>query len=655
MKKSANRFRFVIRHALVALLCFVGLLLALVAIRNAAAQGQSPGTPVVQSIYRGLAPVVKFDISPPLRDMPMVVGPGQLRENEDRDILPWKTRFAPEIDPVVQGVMGGKDMSGGAEIPAPIITFNAQGNPAGVVPPDPNGTVGPNHVVTMVNLTFQIFDKNGNSLLGPTNNNTLWSGFGGDCQTDNSGDPVVLYDKAADRWLFSQFTASGPTYFECVAISTTNDPTGSFFRYSIATGNNFPDYPKAGVWPDAYYFSTREFTNGTVFAGVGAYALNRAQALAGNPNPQIISFLTPPVGLGANVGDGLLPSDWDGPTAPPVGSPNFFLGSQDNNGPYGAPFDALNLYRFHADFTNPPNSTFTLAATIPTAPFNSILGLCGGTRACIPQPATAVKIDHLGYRQRPLFRLAYRNFGDHEAMVTNQSVSAGNGPNGEVSGIRWWEIRNPNGAPVIFQEGTYAPGLTDGIHRWMGSIAMDNQGNIAMGYSAANGANPAVFPSVSYTGRLAGDPLGTLPQGEGTIIAGTGSQTSSFNRWGDYTSLSIDPTDDQTFWHVNEWVPTTSVSGWVIRVGSFKIATGAQTITLTARQRVKNGKNQVQLTWAPADGGSVNVLRNSVVIQTTADDGKTNDSLGTMTGTFTYQVCETDSGDCSNEAQVTFP
>lgn len=184
---------------------------------------------------------------------------------------------------------------------------------------------------------------------------------------------------------------------------------------------------------------------------------------------------------------------------------------------------------------------------------------------------------------------------------------------------------------------------------------MDNQGNIAMGYSAANGANPAVFPSVSYTGRLAGDPLGTLPQGEGTIIAGTGSQTSSFNRWGDYTSLSIDPTDDQTFWHVNEWVPTTSVSGWVIRVGSFKIATGAQTITLTARQRVKNGKNQVQLTWAPADGGSVNVLRNSVVIQTTADDGKTNDSLGTMTGTFTYQVCETDSGDCSNEVQVIFP
>jgi hypothetical protein len=618
------------------------------------AQGQSSDAPTVKGVYRGVLKVVKFDVSPPLRDMQPVLGPGQIKENEDREILPWKVRFAPEIDPVVQTTVGGKEMTGG-EIPPPIVTFNAQGNPAGVVPPDPNGTVGPNHVVTMVNLTFQIFDKTGHSLLGPTNNNTIWSGFGGDCQTDNSGDPVVIYDRAVDRWMFSQFTASGPTYFECVAISTTNDPTGSFFRYSIATGNNFPDYPKAGVWPDAYYFSTREFTNGTIFAGVGAYALNRAQALAGNPNPQIISFLTPPIGLGANVGDGLLPSDWDGPTPPPAGSPNFYLGSQDNNGPYGATSDALNLYRFHADFANPPSSTFTLAATIPTAPFNSILGLCGGGRACIPQPNTTVKIDHLGYRQRPLFRLAYRNFGDHEAMVTNQSVSAGNGPNGEVSGIRWWEIRNPNGAPVIFQEGTYAPGLTDGIHRWMGSIAMDNQGNIAMGYSASNGSNPAVFPSVRYTGRLVNDPPGQMTLGEADIITGTGSQTSGFNRWGDYTSLSLDPTDDQTFWHVNEWVPTTSVSGWVIRVGSFKIASTSQNITLNAKVQNKGNKHRVQLKWSPADGGTINILRDGNIVQTVPDTGKATNNLGQMTGTFTYQVCETDSGDCSNEVDVTVP
>jgi hypothetical protein len=634
------------------LCCLLGLGLAFFAVLKTAAQGQSSNPPAVQGVYRGLAPVVKFDISPPLRDMPMIVGPGELRENEDRDILPWKSRFAPELDPVVQSSIGGKEMSGGSEISPPIITFNGQPNVNGVVPPDPNGTVGPNHIVTMVNLTFQIFDKSGNSLLGPTNNNTLWSGFGGDCQTDNSGDPVALYDRAADRWILSQFTASGPTFFQCVAVSTTNDPTGSYFRYSISTGNNFPDYPKAGIWPDAYYFSTREFLNGATFVGAGAYALNRAQALAGNPNPQVISFLVAPVGGGANVGDGLLPSDMDGATLPPVGRPNFYLGSQDNNGPYGAPFDALNLYRFHADFVTPTNSTFTLAATVPTAPFNSILGLCNGGRACIPQPGTAVKIDHLGYRQRPLFRLAYRNFGDHESLVTNQSVSAGNGPNGEVSGIRWWEIRGPNGTPTIFQEGTYAPGLTDGIHRWMGSIAMDDQGNIAMGYSASNGSNPAVFPSVRYTGRLANDPPGLMTLGEADIVTGTGSQTSSFFRWGDYTSLSLDPTDDQTFWHVNEWVPVTSVSGWVIRVGAFKIATGAQTITLQARPKQRNGKTQVNLKWSPADGGNINVLRDGVIVQTTPDDGNTKDNLGTQTGTFTYQVCETDSGDCSNEVVV---
>jgi hypothetical protein len=597
MKKSTNRFGFVNPRTLLALLCCVGLVLAFFATRKAAAQGQSPGTPVIQGVYRGLSPVVKFDISPPLREMRVILpGPGQLRENEDREIVPLKVRFAPEWDPVVQATVGGRDIpggiSGGVEIPGPIVTFNGQTNTSGVDPPDPNGAVGPNHIVTMCNLSFQIFNKAGTSVFGPAANNTLWAGFGGSCQTSNSGDPVVLYDRAADRWLLSQFTATSAPFLNCVAISTTSDPTGSYFRYAFKTGTtgaNFPDYPKYGVWPDAYYLSTREFAGlAGSFQGVGAYALNRAQMLAGNPTPQVVSFLVPPVGLGANVGDGLLPSDLDGPTPPPPGSPNYFLGSQDNNGPYGAPSDALNLYKFHVDFATPPNSTFMLTNTIPVAAFNSILGLCGGTRACIPQPGTTSKIDHLGYRQRPLFRLAYRNFGTHESLVTNQSVSGGTGPNGEVSGIRWWELRSPNSSPVIFQQGTYAPGITDGIHRWMGSIAMDAQGNIALGYSASNGSNPAVFPSVSYTGRLATDPLGTLPLGEGSIITGTGSLTTTLNRWGDYTSLVTDPVDDMTFWYVNEWVPATSSVGWQLRIGSFKLASASVNL-VSAASRLTHG------------------------------------------------------------------
>ena len=327
------------------------------------------------------------------------------------------------------------------------------------------------------------------------------------------------------------------------------------------------------MWPDAYYFSTREFAGGSTFVGVGAYALDRAQALVGNPNPTIVSFLAPPSPAYV-VGDGLLPSDLDGVTPPPVGSPNYFVGSEDNNGPLGAPQDALTLWKFHYDPVTPGNSSFMLTNTLPTQPFNSILGLCGGSRNCIPQPGTANRIDHLGYRQRPLFRLAYRNFGTHESLVTNQSVSAGTGPNGEVSGIRWWELRSPNSSPVIFQEGTYAPGLTDGIHRWMGSIAMNSLGDIALGFSASNATNPSVFPSVFYTARHDGDPPGQMTLGEGSIINGTGSQTGGGNRWGDYTAIVPDPSDDTTFWYINEYVPTTSASGWRLRIGAFNLGGG---------------------------------------------------------------------------------
>ena len=577
-KKSASQSAFFkLRLVLGVLLCFAGITIVLLAQpRSPSAQSRN-SQPIVQAQFRGVLPVVKFDISPPLRDMKPLPAKGcTLRENEDREIMPpLAAPLGPVVpDPVVQRVLGK------IGIPGPIISFDGNSNMCGCVPPDPNGAVGPNHVVTMSNLHFQIFNKAGQSLFGPAANNTLWSGFGGDCQTDNSGDPVVLYDQLADRWLLAQFTASGPTYFECVAVSQTNDPTGAYFRYAIATGNNFPDYPKAGMWPDAYYFSTREF-NGP-FVGVGAYALDRAQALAGNPNPTIVGFLAPPTPLYV-VGDGLLPSDLDGQTLPPNGSPNFFVGSQDDNGGYGAPNDALNLWKFHYDPVTPGNSTFMLTNTLPTQPFNSILNAtCTSTRACIPQPGTTTLIDHLGYRQRPLFRLAYRNFGSHESLVTNQSVNAGTGPNGAVSGIRWWELRDPNGSPVIFQEGTYAPGLTDGIHRWMGSIAMNSLGDIALGFSASNDTNPSVFPSVFYTARHDGDPPGQMTLGEGSIINGTGSQTTALHRWGDYSAIDIDPTDDTTFWYISEYVPTTSSIGWRLRIGAFNLAGGGVSATPTA-------------------------------------------------------------------------
>ncbi len=571
-KKSASQSAFFKLRVLIAVfLSFAAITLVLFAFGKASAQQNPPAQNphVITAQYRGVMPVVKFDISPPLRYMaPLPIIGCPLREDEDR--LLAHLPLGPVVpDPVVQRVLGK------IGIPGPIISFDGNSNMCGCVPPDPNGAVGPNHVMETSNVHFQIFDKNGTSVFGPVANATLWQGFGGTCESASFTDPVVLYDQLADRWLLSQFNQDGPPFFECVALSQTNDPTGSYFRWAISTGNNLPDYPKAGMWPDAYYFSTREFDTGGNFAGVGAYALNREEALNGDPNATVISFLAPPNPLYV-LGDGLLPSDLDGQTTPPPGSPNFYLGSQDDNGGYGAPSDALNLWKFHVDFDNPPNSSFTLTNTLPTEPFNSILSAtCLSTRSCIPQPGTTTKIDFLA-RQRPLFRLAYRNFGDHEALVTNQSVNAGPGPNGDVSGIRWYELRSPDNNPIIFQQGTYAPGLTDGIHRWMGSVAMNSLGDIALGYSASAGdtdPNPT-FPSVFYTARHDGDPPGVMTLGEGSIKDGTGSQTTGLHRWGDYTAMDIDPNDDTTFWYINEYVPTTSSIGWRLRIGAFNLAGG---------------------------------------------------------------------------------
>jgi hypothetical protein len=529
-----------------------------------AASGQA-ADPAVKGAYRGVVKAVHFDISPPLRSIKQLPMTVEDDEHEDERERPSGLEGAFGVQ-TPDGALQSK--VGAGEIPSPSAGFDTV-NGLGPNPPDSVGDVGPNHYVVMSNLRFAVFPKTGGApLLGPLNNNTLWAGFGGACQTENAGDPVVLHDQLADRWYLTQFTAAGPNFFICVAVSQTSDPTGSYFRYAFPTGVNFPDYPKFGVWPDAFYISTREFLPAGPFAGVGAYAVDRAQLIAGNPAATMISFLVPPGATPYNTGDGILPADLDGTTPPPAGSPSYWVGSMDQGGPYGAPQDALTLWKYVADFATPANSSFTLASTIPIAAYDTIYPCPGGGRRCIPQPpptASTQFLDILSYRQRPLHRLAYRNFGTHESLVTNQSVEAGPGP---MSGIRWWEIRSPNTTPVIFQEGTFAPGLTDGIHRWMGSIAMDRAGNMALGYSVSDATT--TFPGLRYTGRLVTDPAGQMPQGEGTFVNGVGLQTTTNNRWGDYSSMNIDPVDDCTFWFISEYYPVTSASGWMLRVGSFR-------------------------------------------------------------------------------------
>jgi hypothetical protein len=475
-------------------------------------------------------------------------------------------------------------MSPALAIPAPLLTFEGLSNQDNadifgfrVNPPDANGEVGPNHYVEMINLVFAVYDKNGNKLLGPVDTGTLWAGFAiPDC-TDPSGDPVVLYDQTTDRWILSQFTTRGP-FYNCVAVSQTGDPTGAYFRYAFITQPDpdlggttfFPDYPKYGVWSNSYILTTRDFGNVEGY-GISVYALEKNKMVNGEPNARAVQFFLDsnvvPINL---IGDGLLPADIDGIRRPIDGAPAPIVGTQDDGGPYGATFDALNIWELSVKWQANPVASLTLKVQLPVASFDSIFPCAPTSRDCLPQPGITNPnqyLDILSYRQRPTFRLGYRNFGTYESLVTNQSVEALPG----VAGARWYEIRRTGGTYSVFQQGTHAP--NDGVHRWMGSIAQDKKGNMALGYSVVNGTN--VFPGIRYTGRLKADPLGQMTLGEGTIINGTGVQTTANSRWGDYTDMTVDPTDDCTFWYVNEYYTAagqaSSAAGWQTRIASFKL------------------------------------------------------------------------------------
>jgi hypothetical protein len=291
----------------------------------------------------------------------------------------------------------------------------------------------------------------------------------------------------------------------------------------------------------------------------------------GDPNARAVQFFLDsdvvPLEL---IGDGLLPPDIDGKQKPKNEAPAPIVGTQDDGAGYGATFDALNIWELDVKWRSTPTASLELAAQLPTAAFDSIFPCAPTSRDCLPQPGItnpAQYLDILSYRQRPTWRLAYRNFKNYETLVTNQSVEALPG----VAGARWYEIRRVNGMYSIYQQGTYAP--NDGVHRWMGSAAQDKKGNIALGYSVVNGIT--VFPGIRYTGRLAGDPLGQMTLGEGVIMNGSGVQTTTNSRWGDYTTLNIDPKDDCTFWYVNEYYTAvgqaSSPAGWQTRIASFKL------------------------------------------------------------------------------------
>jgi hypothetical protein len=326
------------------------------------------------------------------------------------------------------------------------------------------------------------------------------------------------------------------------------------------------------VWTDSYILTTRDFGNGDpVFQyGISVYALEKSKMISGNPNARAVQWFLNSDDVPLNlIGDGLLPADIDGTRRPQAHVPAVVVGTQDDGAFYGAPFDALNVWEFDVQWNSKPDASLEFVGSLPTAAFDSIFPCAPGSRDCLPQPGIVNPLqylDILSYRQRPTFRLAYRNFGTYESLVTTQSVEAIPG----MAGMRWYELRRVDGVYSIHQQGTYAP--NDGVNRWMGSIAQDKDGNMALGYSVVNGTT--VFPGIRYTGRLAGDPPGQMPLGEGVIINGSGVQTTTNSRWGDYTDMTVDP-DNCTFWYVNEYYTAagqaSSPAGWQTRIASFKL------------------------------------------------------------------------------------
>lgn len=515
-----------------------------------------------------------FDISPPLRDM--------IQKNDPVLDNSWKEGIVknklnaithdqlmendqPVNDPVRQFYFG--------DITTDTTIQNFDGVTAnGSYPPDTDGDVGPDHYFQVVNVRYAIYNKNGVKLIGPSNNSTIFSGLP---NNSNDGDAIVLYDENADRWLFSQFSLpnypNGP-FYENVAISQTNDPTGSWYRYQF-TFSVMPDYPKLSVWNDGYYMTIRKFAAGSgAWIGPAAVAMDRAKMLAGDPTASMVMFDLP------SSSEGPLSADCDS-EFPAAGAPCpvCYLTSS-----------TVKLYDFTVNWATPTASTFVNTATIPISMFGTM-----GSGNTVTQKGTSQKLDAFS-RRGIMFRMPYRKFSTHSSMLLNTTVNSGG-----VAAIRWMELRYINNSWSLYQEGTYAPG--DGHHRWMGSIAMDVNGNIALGFSISSSN---MFPSIRYTGRLNGDPLGEMTIAEKGIINGGGSQTNSDGRWGDYSAMAADPSEPGKFWYTQEYYSMTSNSNWKTRIASFSFSNAFSTVASASPNPVCMGDSTTLTVNAYGGSGS---------------------------------------------------
>lgn len=500
---------------------------------------------------------------------------GHLNESNESEVYEEPTELLKNLLPDPIQSFGSSSFTGvvGANFDSVVA--------GGSAPPDTTMAVGPNHIIVWVNSRYTIHNKTGTVLLGPVNGNTLFTGVGGVCETTNRGDPILQYDRLADRWILSQFafnvSGGNPVspYLQCFAISQTNDPTGAYYRYTVTFSPTAPsglnDYGKLGVWTDAYYTSYNMFQGSPAGSnsGVALCASDRTKMLAGDPSATTLCSPIAFYGGGASF----LPADLDGTTLPTDTSQGGLFIRQN-------PTPSLNLIKLKPDFTAGTvtiNNGFGGAAgsfisvTIPAT-----LRSCNGTGGtCITQPGTANTLDTLG--SRLMYRAAYRNRGGTDSLVVAQSVDP-DGAGARGAAMRWYEIRSPFAAtPTLHQVSTFDEGGTG--DRWMGSIAMNKDGDMMMGYSIVNSATMAIpgvvppntKPSIALTGRRLADPVNTM-QSEQIVFTGSGSQTGTLTRWGDYTTIQTDPSDDQGFCFVGQYLPADGTFNWRSRVICAKFA-----------------------------------------------------------------------------------
>ncbi|MGZ8630605.1 MAG: hypothetical protein ACXWZF_06510 [Actinomycetota bacterium] len=466
---------------------------------------------------------------------------------------------------------------GAGQMAAPSLVFEGLRNSRNpgfrVTPPDPNGDVGGGYYLQMVNTVMAVYDADlGTKVAGPVLMSSLFDQAPGTsqklCATHDDGDPVVVFDDVAGQWVVSQFALNfnAPRFAECIAVSETSDPTGAWNAYQFDYLNTsvLNDYPKFGVWPaannSAYFASFNQFRCGNVcdfdWRGGGAVAYERDEMLAGDPARQVYFNL-----YGVDPALAMIPSDADGSQPPPAAAPNYFLQFDADDRFWGYPDDALEVWEFLVDWTDPTASTFTDQNTeLVTEDFNP-WPCRPGRYGCVPQKGSKVRLDAIP--DRLMYRLQYRNLGGgDQRMVVNHTVRVP----GKRSGVRWYQLTDtgPGGEWEIADQGTYGPG--DPRHRWMASAAMDAGGNMAIGYSISSGG---MYPSIAIAGQTDGVD-GSLDLAERKVVSGLGSEKGGFNRWGDYSDMVL-AEDGCTFYYTTEYYRKTNQWGWATKVIRFQI------------------------------------------------------------------------------------